>query len=49
MYWTPWARLMKSITPNTTVSPAATKNSNTPSWRPFSNCTSNKEVGIARA
>src|SRR5205085_4307999 len=39
MYWTPWARLMKSITPNTSVSPAAIRNRSTPSWRPFSVCT----------
>src|ERR1700674_152123 len=35
MYWTPWARLMKSITPKTSVSPAAIRNSRTPSCRPL--------------
>src|SRR2546423_10548013 len=35
MYCTPCARLMKSITPNTSVSPAAIRNSSTPSCRPL--------------
>src|SRR6267154_2513657 len=35
MYCTPCARLMKSITPNTSVSPAAIRNSSTPSCKPF--------------
>src|SRR3954466_9202444 len=41
MYCTPCARLMKSITPNTRVSPAATRNSSTPNCRPFRACTRN--------
>src|ERR1700730_6119620 len=39
MYWTPWARLMRSITPNTSVSPAAIRNSSTPSCSPLRICT----------
>src|SRR5215831_4293047 len=35
MYWTPCARLMKSMTPNTRVSPAAMRKSSTPSWSPL--------------
>src|SRR3954464_4496946 len=35
MYCTPCARLMKSITPKTSVSPAAIRNSSTPSCRPL--------------
>src|SRR4051812_23171979 len=36
MYCTPCARLMKSITPKTSVRPAAIRNSSTPSCRPLS-------------
>src|ERR1700674_2865736 len=39
MYCTPWARLMKSITPNTSVSPAATRNSRMPSCSPLNSWT----------
>src|ERR1700738_3865316 len=39
MYWTPCARLMRSITPNTSVSPAAIRNSSTPSCSPLRICT----------
>src|SRR3954452_11545575 len=46
MYWTPWARLMKSITPNTSVRPAAIRNSSTPSCRPFRVCTMRRERDI---
>src|SRR5215469_11623982 len=35
MYCTPCARLMKSITPNTSVRPAATRNKRTPSCSPL--------------
>src|SRR3954469_4717140 len=35
MYCTPCARLMKSITPKTSVRPAAIRKSSTPSCRPF--------------
>src|SRR5262245_40142028 len=42
MYCTPCARLMKSITPNTSVSPAAIRNSSTPSCSPLSTCTSTR-------
>src|SRR2546423_8364019 len=35
MYWTPCARLMKSITPNTSVRPAAIRNNRTPSCSPL--------------
>src|SRR5690349_2690002 len=46
MYCTPCARLMKSITPNTSVSPAATRKSSTPNCSPFSTCTSRSCVVI---
>ena len=46
MYWTPCARLMKSITPNTSVSPAAIRNSSTPSCRPFRVWTMRRVVDI---
>src|SRR3954463_6980425 len=42
MYCTPCARLIRSITPNTKVSPAAIRNSSTPSCRPFKACTSRR-------
>src|SRR5271154_3625948 len=35
MYWTPWARLMKSITPKTSVKPAAIRNNRTPNCNPL--------------
>src|ERR1700712_4482994 len=40
MYCTPCARFTTSITPNTSVRPAAIRNSSTPSCTPFSTCTS---------
>src|SRR5262245_20568133 len=46
MYCTPCARLMKSITPNTSVSPAATRNSRMPSCAPLNSWTRNREVDI---
>src|ERR1700674_614815 len=46
MYCTPWARLMKSITPNTSVSPAATRNSRTPSCSPLKHWTTNRAVDM---
>src|SRR6266404_8803421 len=46
MYWTPCARLMKSITPNTRVSPAAIRNSSTPSCSPLSTWTRKMAVDI---
>src|SRR5215212_5839862 len=49
MYCTPCARLMKSITPKTRVSPAATRNSSTPNCRPFSACTSRRPVLMPRS
>src|SRR4051812_8183573 len=49
MYCTPWARLMKSITPNTSVSPAATRNSSTPSCNPLKHWTTNSEVDMGRS
>src|SRR6188768_3307253 len=48
MYWTPWARLMKSITPNTSVSPAAIRNSSTPSCSPFRVWTTRRVVLMVR-
>src|SRR6478672_6357088 len=44
MYCTPCARLMKSITPKTSVRPAATRKSSTPNCRPLSACTSKSWV-----
>src|SRR5437764_9868911 len=49
MYCTPCARLMKSITPNTSVSPAAIRNSSTPSCRPFRVCTKRSVMLMRRA
>src|SRR6185295_3924164 len=49
MYCTPWARLMKSITPNTSVSPAATRNNSTPSCSPLNSCTTNSAVDMGRS
>src|SRR5438067_2247759 len=46
MYWTPWARLMKSITPKTSVSPAAIRKSSTPSCRPLRIWTRRREVDM---
>src|SRR5262245_46072439 len=47
MYCTPCARLMKSITPNTSVSPAAIRNKSTPSCSPLSTCTRTRVVFMA--
>src|SRR5262245_16449068 len=47
MYWTPCARLMKSITPNTSVRPAAIRKSRTPNWSPFRTWTTKSPVDIA--
>src|SRR3954462_1887339 len=44
MYCTPCARLMKSITPKTSVRPAATRKSSTPNCRPLRACTSKSWV-----
>src|SRR6478672_3393769 len=49
MYCTPWARLRKAITPNTSVSPAATRNSSTPSCSPLKHWTTNSEVDMGLA
>src|SRR5262249_41501045 len=46
MYCTPCARLMKSITPNTSASPAAIRNSSTPSWSPLRVCTRRRAADI---
>src|SRR5574337_1075368 len=48
MYCTPCARLMKSITPNTSVSPAAIRNSSTPSCRPLRVWTTTSARGTVR-
>src|SRR5215475_9206160 len=48
MHRTPCARSMKSITPNTSVSPAAIRNSSTPSCRPLSVWTMRRVVLMAR-
>src|SRR5262245_11192279 len=44
MYCTPCARLTKSITPNTSVRPAAIRNNRTPSCSPLSTCTRTRVV-----
>src|SRR4051794_18048667 len=44
MYWTPWARLMKSITPKMRVSPAAIRNRMSPNCRPLRAWTKNRVV-----
>src|SRR5579883_648154 len=49
MYCTPCARLTRSITPNTSVSPAAIRNSSTPNPIPFSACTSQSAMSAQRA
>src|SRR6516225_9901850 len=46
MYWAPCARLMKSITPNTSVRPAATRNKRTPSCSPLRIWTARRVVDI---
>src|SRR6056297_2143112 len=50
MYWTPCARLMKSITPKTSVSPAAIRKRMMPSCSPFRVCTAISVVymGVTR-
>ncbi len=40
----PWARLIRVMMPNTRVSPADMRNSITPSWSPFSACSSNSRI-----
>src|SRR5512135_71136 len=49
MYWTPCARLMKFITPNTSVRPAAIRNSSTPSCRPLRICTMKRAMNRVRS
>src|SRR5215475_11665975 len=46
MYWAPCARLMKSITPNTSVRPAATRNKRTPSCSPLRIWTARRVVDM---
>src|SRR5262249_14619324 len=46
MYCTPCARLMKSITPKTSVSPAATRNRRMPSCSPLNNWTRTSGVDM---
>ncbi len=38
MYSDPWARLTMSMMPNTSVNPAASKNSMSPNCNPLSDC-----------
>src|SRR3954447_12754285 len=47
MYCTPCARLMKFMTPKTSVSPAAMRNRRMPSCSPLSTCTMNSVVFMA--
>src|SRR5216683_2175513 len=47
MYCTPCARLMKSITPNTSVRPAATRNRRTPSCSPLRIWTARRVVDMS--
>ncbi len=45
MYTEPWARLMSPMMPNTSVRPAAIRNSMTPSCSPFRTCSRNSSMG----
>src|SRR5438874_1693392 len=47
MYSDPCARLTKLMMPNTSVSPAASRNSSTPYCRPLSSCASSSVAFIA--
>src|SRR5688572_18590859 len=47
MYSEPCARLIMSMRPNTSVSPAASRNSISPNWMPFSVC-SRKSVRVMK-
>src|SRR5262252_5636284 len=49
MYSEPCARLIMSITPNTSVSPAASRNSITPNCSPLSSCSTISSQGMRRA
>src|SRR5690606_16911773 len=49
MYSEPCARLTMSMMPNTSVRPAASKNSIRPNCRPFSSCSSMSIESIAKA
>src|SRR5258708_1325427 len=46
MYSEPCARLIMSMMPNTSVRPAASRNSIRPSCKPFSTCSTIRESGI---
>src|SRR5690606_18375591 len=48
MYSEPWARLIRSMMPNTSVSPAASRNSIRPNCRLLSNCSS-RRIPLMRA
>src|SRR5688572_10802361 len=48
MYSEPWARFTKFMMPKTSVSPAASRNSRTPSCRPFSACVTSSPVSTRR-
>src|SRR6185436_6711804 len=49
MYSDPCARLIMSITPNTSVSPAASRNSISPNCSPLSSCSMISSVGMRAA
>src|SRR5512134_437374 len=49
MYSEPCARLIMSITPNTSVRPAASRNSIRPNCSPLSNCSTISSVGMRAA
>src|SRR4051795_1372332 len=49
MYSEPCARLTKSMMPNTSVSPAASRNSSRPNCNPFKNCSTTTSMDLYRA
>src|SRR5579862_3961062 len=48
MYSAPWARLTRFMMPNTSVSPAASRNSITPSCSPFRVCSAMRTKSIKK-
>src|SRR5690242_2844105 len=48
MYSAPCARFTRFMMPSTSVSPAAMRNSMTPSWTPFSSCSKTRLSGIKK-
>src|SRR5713226_3264918 len=48
MYSEPWARFTRSMMPNTSVSPAASRNSSSPNCSPFRHCSTKSSIGSRR-